>query len=308
MGDGRHVMERGLSRGLGAVSLGIGLAELSRPGGISRLSGVGRWARARAIVPALGVRELGHAAGLLAGRRPDRWVWTRVAGDAIDLSLLGRALAHGRKTDRRRAAVVTGAVAGITAVDVYAALRLTRARRMTRQEMRAEVSVTVRRPPAEVYRFWHDLENLPTFMADLESVRTTGERRSHWTAKAPGRRTVEWDAEIVEDRPDELIAWRTVDGADLRHSGAVRFRPAPGDRGTEIRVEMEWAEPAGRIKAAVAKLLGAHPHQRIRDDLRRFKQVMEAGEVVRSDGSPEGLSGMRQVRQRPGQPHAMTGR
>jgi uncharacterized membrane protein len=278
-------MERRLGRGLGMVSLGIGLAELTRPGRLSRATGVGRWVRARAIMPALGVRELGHAAGLLSGRRPVRWVWTRVAGDAIDLGLLGRAHAYGRMTDRRRAAVAAGAVLGITAVDVYAALRMTRARREARRELRVTASVTVRRAPDEVYRYWRDLENLPTFMAHLEAVRATGPRTSHWTASVPGRRSVEWDAEIVEDRPGELIAWRSAEGvADVRNSGSVRFSPAPGDRGTEIRVEMAYSAPGGRIGAAAAKLLGAHPYQQIRDDLRRFKQVMEAGEAVGPEG------------------------
>jgi uncharacterized membrane protein len=298
-----------LARGLGVASLGLGLAEIIAPAGISRLCGIRRPVAARTILPLLGVRELGHAAGLLAARGPSRWVWTRVVGDAIDLSLLGRGLADGRG-DRRRIAAATGAITAITALDVYAAIRVTRARGMRRgrRMLRLEASVTVKRTPEEVYRFWHNLENLPIFMSHLESVRMMGQRSSHWTARAPSGRTVEWDAEIIEDRPRELIAWRTVDGTNVQNSGSVRFVPAPGGRGTEIRVEMQFSPPGGRVGAAVAKMFGEHPYQQVRDDLRRFKQVIETGEVARSEGSPDGMSARRQVMQHSGQPRAAADR
>jgi len=287
-----------LHRGLGIVSAGLGLAEIIAPKQISRLCGVRRHPIAsRVVVPLLGVRELGHAAGLLPGRQPSLWIWTRVVGDAMDLSLLGRALAD-RRSDRSRLAAATGAVAAITAVDVLAAIGTTRARsRSRRGSMRVEASVTVTRAPEEAYRFWHDLENLPRFMDHLESVQMTGRGSSHWIAKAPGGRRVEWDAEVIEDRPAQLIAWHTVDGAEVKNSGTVRFAAAPGGRGTEVRVELDFSPPGGRVGATVAKLFGEHPYQQIRDDLRRFKQVIETGEVTRSDGSPDGLRARRQVMQ-----------
>ncbi|WP_406696340.1 SRPBCC family protein [Singulisphaera sp. Ch08] len=99
-------------------------------------------------------------------------------------------------------------------------------------------SITINRPAEELYRFWRNFENLPRIMTHLESVQVTGDRRSHWKAKAPVGSTVEWDAEITEDRPNELIAWRSLEGADVENSGAVRFVPAPGGRGTEVHVEM----------------------------------------------------------------------
>jgi uncharacterized membrane protein len=154
--------------------------------------------------------------------------------------------------------------------------------------VRVNKSVTIKRSQAEVYQFWRDLGNLPTFMYHLENVTTTGDRRSHWIAKAPAGATVEWDAEIVEDRPGELLSWRSIPGSDVTNEGSVRFAAAPADRGTEVRVELQYDAPAGSAGTIVAKLFGEEPRQQITDDLRRFKQVMETGEVVLSDGSLEG--------------------
>jgi uncharacterized membrane protein len=291
-----------LARGLGVASAGLGLAALIAPGRLSRACGVHHPVAARVILPVLGARELGHAAGLVPGRQPSRWIWTRVAGDAMDLSLLGSALAD-RRNDRRRVAMATAAVATMTALDVFAAIGTARARGARRRgPLQMGASVTVNRATDEVYEFWQDLENLPTFMHHLESVEVTGPRSSHWTASAPGGRSVEWDAEVVEDRPAQRISWRSVPGARVENSGTVRFVPAPGGRGTEVRVELNFSPPGGRVGAAVAKLFGEHPYQQVRDDLRRFKQVIETGEVTRSEGSPEGLNARRQVRQRSSQP------
>jgi uncharacterized membrane protein len=133
-------------------------------------------------------------------------------------------------------------------------------------------------------------------------VQVIDQRRSHWTARGPVGKAIEWDARIVDDRPGSLIVWRSSDGATVRNSGSVRFADAPGGRGTEVHVELRFDPPGGVVGAAFARLLGEHPDQQIRDDLRRFKQVLETGEVVRSEGSPEGVHGIRQLRQRPAQP------
>ena len=143
---------------------------------------------------------------------------------------------------------------------------------------------------------------LPEFTAHLQSVRATGGTRSHWTASSPLGGTVEWDAEVVEDSPGEVIAWRSVGRTVVPNRGAVRFTDAPGGRGTEVRVEMEYLVPGGRAGATVARLLGDDPHQQVEDDLRRAKQVLETGDVVRSDGSPGGPDARRQLRQHPGHP------
>ncbi len=156
------------------------------------------------------------------------------------------------------------------------------------QGIRVRKSITVNRPADEVYGFWRNFENLPRFMHHLESVQVTGAGRSHWKAKAPAGTSVEWDAETTEDRPNELIAWRSVEGADVSNAGEVRFVPAPGGRGTEIHVDLRYDPPAGKLGALVAKLFGEEPNQQVDGDLRRFKQVLEIGEVLYSDASIAG--------------------
>jgi uncharacterized membrane protein len=143
-------------------------------------------------------------------------------------------------------------------------------------------TITVNREPEEVYAFWRDFENLARFMTHLESVEITGQGRSHWKAKAPAGRTVEWDAIIVDDQPNQRIAWETVAGSGIDHTGLVRFQPAPGNRGTEVRVELRYAPPAGRLGSTLAKLFGEEPEQQIQADLWAFKSVMETGEIARA--------------------------
>ena len=168
--------------------------------------------------------------------------------------------------------------------------------------MKVSKAITVRRPREEVYAFWRDFENLPRFMYHLELVEDLGSGRSHWVAKAPAGRSVEWDAEITEDKPGQRIAWRTLgDDADIKHTGKVEFIPAPGSRGTEVHVQINYDPPGGKFGAMVAKLFGEEPGQQVNDDLRRFKQVMEVGEVVRSEASPEG-TGQGVMRQEANQP------
>ena len=154
--------------------------------------------------------------------------------------------------------------------------------------------VTVRRTIAinkaveEVYAFWRDFENLPRFMRHLESVTCADSRRSHWVALAPAGRRVTWDAEIIEERPNELIAWRSLEDADVRNSGTVSFERGAGGRGTTVRVSLMYAPPGGKFAAVIAKLFGEEPGQQVMDDLRRLKQLMEAGEVPTVEGQPRG--------------------
>ncbi|MFG3706283.1 SRPBCC family protein [Micromonospora sp. NPDC047670] len=289
-------------RALGWLSLALGVGAIAAPGPLARLAGVDDSPVARTVIPAVGARELVHAAGLIGGRRPAGWTWTRVAGDAADLALLGRAWADRCGERRRRVGLTTAVIAGIAAVDLVTAVRHVRPRRAGRRVIRMDLGVTVNRSPAEAYRFWRDVENLPRFMSHLESVRAEDLRRSHWTARGPAGRRIEWDAEIVEDQPNRSLGWRSLPGARVPNAGRVRFVPAPGDRGTEVRVQLRYAPPAGALGRAVAKLFGEEPEQQVRDDLRRFKQVVETGEVVRSEGSPDGISVRQQLMQRPAQP------
>jgi len=169
----------------------------------------------------------------------------------------------------------------------YQALGVTTTRAAS-DALHVEKSVTINRPAEDLYRFWRDFANLPRFMKHLESVRVSGERRSHWVAHGPAGTNAEWDAEISEDRPNQLIAWRSLDGADVDNAGTVRFEPATGGRGTVVRVVFDYTPPAGAFGAAVARLFGEEPSQQVEGDLRRFKNIMEAGEIPSTTGQPEG--------------------
>lgn len=157
------------------------------------------------------------------------------------------------------------------------------------QTIRVERTVTIQNQSAEtLYRFWRDLENLPSFMKHLKSVTVTSPTRSHWVANAPLDNVIEWDAEIITEQENQLISWASVEGADVENSGFVRFQPLSHDRGTEVKVVMEYNPPAGILGATVAKLFGESPAQQIADDLRRFKMLMEAGEIATTAGQPQG--------------------
>jgi uncharacterized membrane protein len=283
-----------LARGLGWFSLGLGLTQLAAPRGVARMIGLRGDDEDRKAMIAIGMREIASGVGILMQDRPAPGVWSRVGGDVMDLALLGRAL-NSHRNDRNRVAAATVAVAGITALDLLTGQRLStggngaqdgaETREARERGVRVRQQITVRRSPQEIYSFWRNFENLPRFMAHLESVRVIDDRRSHWTAKAPAGAKVEWDAEIVEDRPNELIAWRALPQSDVPNEGSVRFVPAPGDQGTEIHVELRYEPPGGKLGAIVAKLFGEEPSQQVKGDLRRFKQVMEVGEVVHSDAS-----------------------
>ena len=149
-------------------------------------------------------------------------------------------------------------------------------------------SVTIGKPVGDIYSYWRNLENLPQIMRHLESVTMTGEGRSHWVAKGPVGSNIEWDAETTEERENERLAWRSLPDADVQNEGEVRFREAPGDRGTEITVSLTYHPPGGALGAAVAKLFGREPYQQIGEDLARFKQQQETGEVATIKGQPSG--------------------
>jgi uncharacterized membrane protein len=289
-----------LARGLGWFSIGLGLAELLAPRGIAKIAGLR--GDNNGLIRLFGLREIAHGVGIfMQGKRPAGAVWSRVAGDALDLAALGKAFAS-PDTKKGRVAFATANVLGVAALDVLCAQQLSRYDSTpSTGDTQVKKSITINSSPEEVYQFWRDFRNLSRFMYHLESVTTTGERRSHWVAKAPAGTTVEWDAEIIEDRPGEYIAWRSLEGADVDNTGSVRFERGPGGRGTVVRVELEYSPPGGVVGTAVAKLFGEEPEQQVKDDLRRLKQVIETGEVVLSEGSPEGMG---VTAQHPGQPPA----
>ena len=157
-----------------------------------------------------------------------------------------------------------------------------------RQGVKVEEVMTINRSAHDLFEFWRDLERLPHFMKHLESVRKTGGNRSHWIAKGPMGMKVEWDAEVYNENPDEMIAWRSLQSADVDNTGSVHFRPAPAHRGTEVRVVLKYDPPAGKVGATVASWLGEAPEQQIAEDLTTFKRMMEAGEVPTTQGQPRG--------------------
>jgi len=149
-----------------------------------------------------------------------------------------------------------------------------------------EEAVTVSRPPSEVFRFWRNFENLPRFMNHLRAVSQREAGISHWVARGPAGMNVEWDARIINEIDGRLIAWQSLEGSEVSTAGSVNFRETP--RGTEVRVHLQYSPPAGRLGAAVARLLGEEPTVQIHDDLRRFKQLIETGEIPTTKGQPVG--------------------
>ena len=303
-----------ISLALGAFSLGLGIVQLLLPGRFLRWIGIRPRDDREVIVRAIGVRELGAGMPLIAAPEAPVWLWARVLGDAMDAALLTRAL-RSRDTDSRRVSAALAAAGVVAAIDVAASVIVTRnaqthgGRGKERDQASPKdagtdgrtvtAAVSIDRPPEAIYEFWRDFANLPQFMRHLEEVRVAdGGMQSHWQAKGPGGASVEWDAEIVEDRPNELISWRSLPGSQVANGGTVRFEPAPGGRGTNIRVELDYEPPAGPIGVVVAKLSGEEPGQQVPDDLRRLKQILETGEVVLSDATV----GERKVRQRPARP------
>lgn len=282
---GRRETSERRARILGYLSLGWGLSELAAPRQVARLMGLRDKRKTRAIVRALGMRELLSGVSILTKNGSALPVWSRVVGDAIDLALLGTAMTNGA-TKRGRLLAATAAVVGIGAWDTYSAARLSRGK--IAQELVGPIhvvrSITINRQPDFVYAYWRNLENLPRFMAHLESVQVEG-AVSIWRAKAPAGTTLEWRAEITVDEPNHRVAWRSQEGSTVPNRGVVRFEPGPGGRGTVVCVELRYEPPGGAISALLAKLFGEEPGQQISGDLRRLKQVLETGSVVHSDAS-----------------------
>lgn len=148
-------------------------------------------------------------------------------------------------------------------------------------------SVTINKSPQELYDFWRNFENLPQFMSHLESVKKIDNKRSHWKAKAPVGSAVEWEAEITADVENEKISWESAEGSDVNNSGTVEFLPT-SNRGTQVRVMLNYEPPAGKIGMLIAKLFGEEPGQQIGDDLRHFKQLMESGTIMTVEGQTSG--------------------
>jgi uncharacterized membrane protein len=157
------------------------------------------------------------------------------------------------------------------------------------QGIKIEEAVTILKPAEELFRFWRQLENLPQVMRHLVSVQDLGGNRSRWVAKGLAS-NVQWDAEIITERPNELIGWRSLEESEVATAGSVHFKPAPGNRGTEVRVVLSYNPPAGRVGHVLAWLAGRDPATEVREDLRTFKRLMETGIIPSTDGSAKGTA------------------
>lgn len=289
-----------LARGLGAFSIALGLAEVLAPKTMARIIGVRDDSKTNiTTIQALGAREIAHGIGIFSQRNPLEAVWTRVGGDLIDLACLGVAFSSS-ETDKARLAFATANVLGVAALDLICAQQLARNYGKTAQTgaVHVQKTITIYRPAEEIYNFWRDFSNLPEFMFHLQSVEVLDGNRSRWTAKAPTG-AISWEAETTEDVPNERISWRSLPGSAVANAGTVSFVRATGDRGTVVSVDIEYSPPGGVIGAGIAWLFGEEPKQQMTDDLRRLKQYLETGEILRSDGSPLGMG---QMIQRPARP------
>lgn len=249
-----------VAKGLGWASLALAASMVAAPAAVARAAGVDDDRKAAGIIRLVGGREVAQGLLLLLG--PRRRVWTRVAGDVIDLSLLATAVAARTGERRRRSSGAFGTILALTALDVAAAALIARRNQRGKGRpgpLQLQASITVNRPAEAVYRFSRDLENLPSFMLHLQSVTQTGDGLSQWVANAPIKGSVRWEAEMTGDEPGQRISWRSLPGADVDNSGTVHFAPAPGDRGTEVKVVLHYDVPGGRLGRAVAKLLGEEP-------------------------------------------------
>lgn len=154
--------------------------------------------------------------------------------------------------------------------------------------LRVEKAVTINAPPDRIYAFWRNFSNLPRFMENLESVEPLAGNRTRWVAKGPAGTKVDWVAEIINEIPNELIAWRSVDGSKVDNAGSVHFKSATGGRGTEVKVVLRYDPPAGVFGAVVSKLFGEDPAVNVQEDLRRLKMLLETGEIATTEGQPAG--------------------
>lgn len=259
-----------LGKGLGWFSIALGVTELVAPRGLARFIGIEPDGKVPVVTRLFGLREIAAGALLLSKPTSPYGGWNRVFGDLIDLMTMGVAMKRGSTSVARNAFALAN-VAGVTALDVYHGVRESR-RKLGEPVRRA---ITINRRPEEVYAMFKNFERLPEFMEWIESVEMIDEDLSHWVVKTPAGVTIEYNAETVEDIPGRKIAWRSMPDATVPNRGCVEFLEAPGGRGTEVFVEMQVAAPLGKTIAG-AEASG---------DLRRLKQMLEVGEIVKSDAS-----------------------
>lgn len=286
----RDRQEEGMAQCLGWFSVGLGAAELVAPQQVAKVIGVKADGD---LLPAMGLRELATGVGLLSTRRPAEWMWGRVAGDIMDLAYLGNAMLSPRN-DKFRLAAAALTVAGVTAIDLFCAQQLSarpardQAEEVDEPGIAARATISINASADQLYRFWRDFENLPRLMTHLTSVTRIDDRRSHWVAEGPAGATVEWDADLIDDVPNERISWQSTENSALPNSGTVRFFSAGPRHGTTVSVDLRYEAPGGTLGAVLAFLFGKEPRQQITEDLRAYKAFVETGEVPTTQGQASG--------------------
>lgn len=287
--NGRTARERdrqtSRAAALGWFSVGLGVAELLAPRALGRLIGVPTHARAQRTLRLFGLREITSGVLILSQKRATPWLWSRVAGDLVDLAMLGTASRSSRANSARLLAA-TAATVGVTLLDTMASLDTVNHEDADTREQGVTVtkSMTIRRPVEEVYAFFRDFRNHARFMSHLSAVEVQG-ARSRWHARGPGGVELTWESELTGERAGEALSWRSLPNSPVLNDGAVTFLKAPGDRGTEIHVQIRYEPPLGLAGLTLAKLFGGIPAIKLENDLRRLKQILETGEVVHSAAS-----------------------
>jgi uncharacterized membrane protein len=222
-------------------------------------------------------RNGGHNGGGAWDRVNNMEPWlSLISGGALAVFGLGRLLRH-KNVSGSMIAAAGGAL-------VYRGVTCER----SMEPVHVERGFTIMKPVDEVYRFWRNFENFPKFMSHLDSVVVTGDRWSHWVARGPMGTTVSWHAEITDEVPNQHIVWQSKPDSMIETRGSVQFRQAPGDRGTELFVAMDYRPPIGKVGNALASLFGHSAQQKIREDLRHMKQLLEAGEIPTTEGQSHG--------------------
>lgn len=274
-----------LSQYLGWLSLGVGALELLAPAWVSRRAGFAR--TNNRAVQLSGLRQVATGVAILRNPTSPNPIWARVAGDAITLSILANGFSE-RDADKAMLSTSSLLVAGLTAVDIGCAVGMYDGLGMEhRAPHRIRETITINKSAEDLFRFWRSLNNLPSIMEYLQSVDVRDDKRSHWVAKPIRGVVLEWESEVTAEEPNRLIAWRSLPESQIQTEGSVRFEPLSGDRGTLVTVDMQFDVPSrfGRLFRPLASRLTEAATRR---DLRRFKQLMETGEISTTAGQSSG--------------------
>lgn len=277
---------------LGWFSLGLGLAEIAAPKKVAKLAGL---SNGRGVVKAFGVREVISGFAVLAAPVAKYGLWARVAGDLLDLAVVGKGLAESESLKRRRRLkTAAAAILGITALDLYSSYKETAGDGYSRtrgaalpEPVIARESVTIKKPAEDLYLRWRNFSKLPRFFSFLEMVEEISEKQSRWKLKSFAGLNIEWVAELLDDKPGTVISWRTIEGSDISHAGSVSFKATGRGGETILTAELQFTaggRPSSRINKAI-NWLGEH---KLKHDLRRFKQLMETGEIATTKCQPAG--------------------